>query len=73
MRFPKGVLKELQGLNKKTGDGVRLFKHFQWLTPEGVELLKKYIDEAENLMKEHTNKAFTLKYSNPYGLSWDNY
>jgi hypothetical protein len=78
MRFPKGVLKELQKLNRKNGDGIRLFKHFQWLTPEGEKLLLQYIKEATDLMAEHHNwnpfiKDFTLKYSNPYNLSWDNY
>ena len=78
LRFPVGVLQELQQLNKKDEDGERLFKHFQWLTDEGQLLLLTYIEEATELMKKHKTwnefiKDFTLKYSNPYNLRWDNY
>jgi hypothetical protein len=77
LRFPVGLLRELQILNKKE-DGERLFKHHQWLTPEGMTLLKQYIREANELMAQHSNwnqfiKDFTLKYSNPYNLKWENY
>ena len=78
LRFPQGVLKELQLLNQKNEDGIRIFKHFQWLTPEGEKQLKQFIKESTEMMKEYDSwnqfiKAFTLKYSNPYNLSWDTY
>lgn len=78
MRFPKGTLKELQTLNQKTDEGDRLFKHFQFFTPEGERLLKQYIKESTDLMKECSNwhqfiRLFTQKYSNPYNLTWEKY
>jgi len=76
LRFPKGVLRELQSANKKNKEGKRLFKHFQWFTPEGERLLKQFIAEAITLMRESDNwnqfiRVFTQRYSNPYGLAWD--
>lgn len=78
LRFPVGVLKELQTLNQKNVDGVRLFKHFQWLTPQGERQLSQYIKEATDMMEKHHTwnefiKDFTINRSNPYGITWDKY
>jgi hypothetical protein len=50
-RFPKEVLPELQENNKYNEIGMRLYKHFQFLSPEGLLKLEQYIAESVDVMK----------------------
>ncbi|HEX2683768.1 MAG TPA: P63C domain-containing protein, partial [Ferruginibacter sp.] len=53
-RFPKGVLNILRELNRPL-NGVRVYKYFQWLTFVGETDLKKYIDDAVEVMERSSN------------------
>lgn len=68
-RFPKEILPVLEQLNPYIGFGIRLFKHFQWLTPEGRNQLQKFIDEAIEVMKSSSSwYEFRVKYAKQYGV-----
>jgi hypothetical protein len=51
-RFPKEVLPTIEGNNKYNEIGIRLYKHFQFLTPKGIELLEKFIEDSVIVMKK---------------------
>ena len=51
-RFSKDILPTLQVINPYVKYCKRQHKHFQFLTDEGQELLKRFIDEAVETMKE---------------------
>ena len=68
-RFPKEVLPVLEVKNKYYKIGVRLFKHFQLLTPEKVSKLEDYIKESEEIMKRcKTWDEFEREHAKVYGL-----
>jgi hypothetical protein len=50
-RYPKEILPAIEKNNKYSQIGTRLYKHFQFLTPEGVILLEKFIAESVDIMK----------------------
>ncbi|WKN42215.1 P63C domain-containing protein [Tunicatimonas pelagia] len=68
-RFPKEVLPVLEHQNKYDKIGIRLFKHFQFLTPEKVTKLEDYIKESEVIMKRcKTWSQFEKEHAKVYGL-----
>jgi hypothetical protein len=68
-RFPKEVLPVLEQLNPYTGFGIRLYKHFQWLTPEGKAQLQEFIAEAIDVMQSSSSwYEFRVKYARRYGV-----
>ena len=70
-RFSKEVLPALQVLNPYIGFGLRLNKHFQWLTPEGKVMLETFIQDAIRFMKTcSTWYEFRIKHSKEFGLSF---
>lgn len=70
-RFTKEVLSVLQHLNPITVMGVRMHKHFQWLTPEAQVLLDKFIAEAVVVMIESANwHEFRVNLFKKHGVSF---
>lgn len=71
LRFPTGTLKELQALNPPNAEGIRIYKHFQWLTVLGEEQLEQFIDDAISLMSEckYWNQ-FIRKFAKKFGKPW---
>jgi hypothetical protein len=70
-RFPKEVLQALEQLNPYIGFGLRMHKHFQWLTKESKDLLIEYIEESISLMKTSTTwYEFRVKYASKYGVAF---
>lgn len=68
-RFPKEVLPVLEQLNPYIGFGIRLYKHFQWLTPEGKAQLQEFISEAIEVMQSSSSwYEFRVKYAKQYGV-----
>jgi len=68
-RFPKEVLPVLEQLNPYIGFGIRLYKHFQWLTPEGKAQLHEFIDESIEVMQSSSSwYEFRVKYARQYGV-----
>ena len=67
-RFPKEVLPALEGNNRYNEIGVHLYKHFQFLTPKGIELLDKFIGESVIIMKncKYWNE-FVTEHAKKYG------
>jgi hypothetical protein len=51
-RFPKEVYPAIEIKNNYDEIGMRLYKHFQFLTPEGVIRLEKFIEESVVIMKK---------------------
>lgn len=70
-RFSRDVLPTLQKLNPYIRQHVRRYKHHQFLTPEASELLKKYLREATEMMRECNEwYEFRIKYAQTYGLTF---
>jgi hypothetical protein len=70
-RFDKGVLLSLHSLNPYTGFIKRNFKHFQFLTDEGIEKLDSIIEECVIAMREcSTIEEFRALWYNRYGVSY---
>lgn len=68
-RFPKEVLPVLEQLNPYIGFGIRLYKHFQWLTPEGRNQLQEFIAESIAVMKSSNSwYEFRVKYARQFGV-----
>ncbi len=68
-RFPKEVLPVLEQLNPYMGLGIRLYKHFQWLTPAGKSQLQEFIAEAIEVMQSSNSwYEFRVKYATLYGV-----
>lgn len=70
-RYSREVLPTLRVLNPALPDGLRKFKHFQFLTEEGQAKLLQYRDEAIALMKESSSwiefrEKLLRKYGVPY-------
>jgi len=67
-RFPKEVLPQLQGNNKYNDIGMRLYKHFQFLTPDGILKLEKFIFESVLVMKKcHHWDEFVSEHAKKFG------
>lgn len=70
-RFDKGVLIKLHILNPYTGYMTRHYKHFQFLTDEGIEKLALILDEAVQMMKDCTTYyEFRKKWFETYGVPY---
>lgn len=70
-RFDKGVLLSLHSLNPYTGFIKRNYKHFQFLTDEGIEKLASIIEECVIAMREcSTIEEFRVLWYNRYGVSY---
>jgi len=70
-RFDKGVLLSLHVLNPYTGYMKRTYKHFQFMTDDGIEKLATVIDEATEMMKEcSTYYEFRQKWFHAYGVPY---
>lgn len=68
-RFPKEVLPVLEQLNPYVGFGIRLYKHFQWLTPEGKAQLESFISDSIIVMQSsNTWYEFRVKYAKRFGV-----
>lgn len=73
-RFPKEILPAIENKNQYDIMGMRSYKHFQFLTPEGVELLERYIEDAIIIMKKckYWNEFVEMhakNYGNPFQSS----
>ena len=67
-RFPKEVLPVIESKNKFDEIGIRMYKHFQFLTPEGVKKLSKYLEESELIMTRCTHwDEFVREHAKAYG------
>jgi hypothetical protein len=70
-RFDKGVLLSLHVLNPYNGYMTRNFKHFQFLTEEGVVKLSTIINQAIEVMSESSNYPdFRSKWFEKYGVPY---
>lgn len=70
-RFDKGVLLSLHVLNPYTGFIRRNYKHFQFLTDDGIKKLEIVIGESEKIMKEcNTYYEFRQKWFYKYGVPY---
>lgn len=68
-RFPKEVLPEIQGNNDYNAIGIRLYRHFQFLTEEGIVKLENFILEAIQIMKRCTTwDEFVKEHAIAYGF-----
>lgn len=68
-RFPKEVLPVIEQLNPYIGFGVRLYKHFQWLTPEGKKQLEGFIQDSISVMQSSSRwYEFRVKYAKRFGV-----
>jgi P63C domain len=66
-RFPRGVFNILKELNRPL-NGMRVYKYFQWLTFIGETDLKKYIDEAIEVMEGSSDwDNFIINFRNRFG------
>ena len=69
-RFPKEVLPAIQVLNSTVMGFIRLHKHYQYLTEEGLSMAIKYRDEAIEVMKTcktwHEFRFEMTKHGVPY-------
>jgi len=69
-RFPKEVLPAIQVLNSTVMGFIRLHKHYQYLTEEGLSMAIKYRDEAIHVMKTcktwHEFRLEMTKHGVPY-------
>lgn len=69
--FPLGTVKELRTRNRRLPNGELLHKHFQFLTTEGTEQLQVFIQEAIELMQQHTSWAvFRNDFDRKHGKPW---
>jgi hypothetical protein len=70
-RFDKGVLLSLHVLNPYTGYMTRTYKHFQFLTDEGIEKLATVINEAIEMMgQSSTYYDFRENWYKVYGVPY---
>lgn len=68
-RFPKEVLPVIEQLNPYIGFGIRLYKHFQWLTPEGKGQLESFITDSITVMQSSSTwYEFRVKYAKRFGV-----
>jgi hypothetical protein len=72
-RFPENTLPQLQRVNPRNENGVRLHRHHQFLSEEGHTLLSQFLADAVDLMKAHADwesfyRAFCIQYAIPYQL-----
>ena len=67
-RFPKEVLPRIESQNRFDEMGKRLYKHFQFLTPEGTVRLEQYIKDSITIMKkcEHWDE-FVAEHAKAFG------
>ncbi|GAB3585615.1 P63C domain-containing protein [Hymenobacter daeguensis] len=73
-RFPTGMVDELRSRNPRTLSGDLLHKYFQLLTAEGSSLLKEFIQEAIDLMKQCGSWAhFESVFARKCGKSWQTF
>jgi len=75
-RFQKEVLPILQTMNPRLATGWRLYKHHQWLTEEGRKELKRFINEAVEMMKQYSTwfafeQAYCEKHDLPFQLKME--
>ncbi|HTA27961.1 MAG TPA: P63C domain-containing protein, partial [Bacteroidia bacterium] len=67
-RFPKEVLPQLEGNNRFNEIGMRLYKHFQFLTPEGVQKLEQFIKDSVKIMERcHNWSEFVSEHAKAFG------
>ena len=67
-RFPKEVLPVIETKNRFNEIGIRMYKHFQFLTPEGVKKLGKYLEQSEQIMARCTYwDEFVREHAKEYG------
>lgn len=70
-RFSLPVLPTMYTLNPKKVGGGRVYKHFQFLTPDGQGELKQYRDESVALMQTcSTWYEFRVKLHKVHGVSY---
>lgn len=70
-RFDKGVLLSLHVLNPYTGYMKRTYKHFQFMTDDGIVKLATVISQATEMMKEcATYYEFRQKWFLAYGVPY---
>lgn len=70
-RFDKGVLLSLHTLNPYTGFIKRNYKHFQFLTDEGIDKLTSIIEECVVTMREcNSMDEFRVAWFKKYGVSY---
>jgi len=69
-RFPKEVLPAIQVLNSTVMGFIRLHKHYQYLTEDGLLMAIKYRDESIEVMKRcnswHEFRSEMTKHGVPY-------
>lgn len=69
-RFPKDILPVIEQLNPYMGFGIRLDKHFQWLTAGAKSQLELFIKQSIDLMRvSNTWYEFKFKYCKKYNLT----
>jgi hypothetical protein len=67
-RYPKEILPAIEINNKYSEIGIRLYKHFQFLTVDGVVLLEKFIAESVVIMKRCKYwDQFVAEHAKEYG------
>lgn len=67
-RFPKEILPVIETKNRFNEIGSRMYKHFQFLTPEGIVKLGKYLQQSEDIMKRCTYwDEFVREHAKVYG------
>ncbi|CAN5159270.1 hypothetical protein BH23BAC1_BH23BAC1_27720 [soil metagenome] len=67
-RFPREVLPAIETRNKYDKIGMRLYKHFQFLTPKRVIELEKFIEDSITIMKSCNYwDQFVAKHAIAYG------
>ena len=74
LRFPNNTLAQLQRVNPRNENGVRLHRHHQFLSEEGIDLLSQFLDDVVQEMKNHSDwpsfyRAFCIKHSIPVQLN----
>ncbi len=70
-RFDKGILMSLHVLNPYTGYMTRTYKHFQFLTDEGIQKLATVINEAITMMgQSSTYHDFREKWYKAHGVPY---
>lgn len=70
-RYPIGMVQELRTRNHRLPNGELLHKHFQFLTTEGIDQLKAFIQEAIDLMMLHSTWAgFRNAFARKCGKPW---
>lgn len=68
-RFPKEILPKLQGNNQFNEIGVRMYRHFQFLSEEGAKKLETFIEDAVAIMERCTTwDEFVKEHAKAYGF-----